>query len=172
MRNDVYGNRLNVINNGLACSVLFLSTLGLLPALRNTIEHSTGSRALKSFCALQTTLSYPKQHWARWTIVYCFNNIWPQILSNTTKFPPHFFSGKKWPREGVEFWTRNLVSAQGDSNSLSWYLHWMKPRAAEQIPSWQEIKGISCSDFYSSYQVGRMEKVSIFEPERRESNYI
>ena len=51
------GNCLNAINNGSACSVLFLSTPGLLPALRKTLEHSTASRALKFFCVQETTLS-------------------------------------------------------------------------------------------------------------------
>ena len=49
MRSDVYGNCLNVINNGSACSVLFLSTPGLFSALRKTLEDSTASRALKLF---------------------------------------------------------------------------------------------------------------------------
>ena len=45
---------LNAINNVSACSVLFLSTPGLFPALRKTLEHSTASRALKLFCVLET----------------------------------------------------------------------------------------------------------------------
>ena len=49
MRSDVYGNCLNIINNGSACSELFLSTPGLFPALRKTLEHSTASRALIIF---------------------------------------------------------------------------------------------------------------------------
>ena len=36
----ICGNCLNAINNGSACSVLFLSTTGLFPALRKTLEHS------------------------------------------------------------------------------------------------------------------------------------
>ena len=56
----ICGNCLNAINNGSACSVLFLSTPGLFPALRKTLEHSTASRALKFFCVLETTLSYSK----------------------------------------------------------------------------------------------------------------
>ena len=36
----ICGNCLNVINNGSACSVLFLSTTELFPALRKTLEHS------------------------------------------------------------------------------------------------------------------------------------
>ena len=47
VRSDVYGNCLNVINNGSVYSVLFLSTPGLFPALS-----STASRALKNLqCA-------------------------------------------------------------------------------------------------------------------------
>ena len=38
VRSDVYGNCLNVINNGSACSVLFLSTPGLFPALTKNIR--------------------------------------------------------------------------------------------------------------------------------------
>ena len=53
----LFYNCLNAINNGSACSVLFLSTPGLFPALRKTLEHSTASRALKFFCVLETTLS-------------------------------------------------------------------------------------------------------------------
>ena len=41
----ICGNCLNAINNGSACSVLFLSTPWLFPALRKTLEHSTASRA-------------------------------------------------------------------------------------------------------------------------------
>ena len=54
------GNCQNAINNGSACSVLFLSTPGLFPALRKTLKHSTASRALKFFCVLETTLSCSK----------------------------------------------------------------------------------------------------------------
>ena len=50
------GNCLNAIDNGSACSVLFLSTPGLFPALRKTLEHSIASRAVKFFCMLETTL--------------------------------------------------------------------------------------------------------------------
>ena len=56
VRSDVYGNCLNLINNGSSCSVLFLSTPGLFPALRKTLEYSTASRALKFFCVLETIL--------------------------------------------------------------------------------------------------------------------
>ena len=56
----ICGNCLNAINNGSACSVLLLSTPGLFPALRKTLEHSTASRALKFFCLLETTLSCSK----------------------------------------------------------------------------------------------------------------
>ena len=56
----ICGNCLNAINNGSTCSVLFLSTPGLFPALRKTLEHSTASRALKFFCMLETTLSCSK----------------------------------------------------------------------------------------------------------------
>ena len=56
----IFGNCLNAINNGSACSVLFLSTPGLFPALRKTLEHSTASRALKFFSVLDTTLSCSK----------------------------------------------------------------------------------------------------------------
>ena len=56
----ICGNCPNAINNGSVCSVLFLSTPGLFPALRKTLEHSTGSRALKFFCMLETTLSCSK----------------------------------------------------------------------------------------------------------------
>ena len=56
----ICGNCLNAIKNGSACSVLFLSTPGLLPALRKTIEHSTAPRALKFFCVLETTLECSK----------------------------------------------------------------------------------------------------------------
>ena len=56
----ICGNCLNAINNGSACSVLFLSTPGLFPALRKTLEHSTASRALKFFWVLETTLSCSK----------------------------------------------------------------------------------------------------------------
>ena len=42
----ICGNNLNVIINGSACSGLFLSTPGLFPMLRKTLEHSTASRAL------------------------------------------------------------------------------------------------------------------------------
>ena len=56
----ICGNCLNAINNVSACSVLFLSTPGLFPALRKTIEHSTASRAEKFFCVLETTLSCSK----------------------------------------------------------------------------------------------------------------
>ena len=52
------GNCLNTINNGSSCSVLFLRTTGLFPALRKTLEHSTASGALKFFCMLETTLSW------------------------------------------------------------------------------------------------------------------
>ena len=62
MRSDVYGNCLNVINNGSTCSVLFLSTPGLFPALGKTLEYSTASRAPNFFCVLETTLSCSKQH--------------------------------------------------------------------------------------------------------------
>ena len=34
------------INNGLACSVLFLSTTGLFPACRKILEHETQPSAL------------------------------------------------------------------------------------------------------------------------------
>ena len=53
-------NCLNTVNNGSVCSALFLSTPGLFPALRKTLEHSTASRALKFFCVLETTLSCSK----------------------------------------------------------------------------------------------------------------
>ena len=56
----VYGNCLNVINDDSACSVLFLSTPGLFPALRKTLEHSNAPRALKFFCVLETILSCSK----------------------------------------------------------------------------------------------------------------
>ena len=56
----ICGNCLNAINNSSACSVLFLSTPGLFPALRKTLEHSTASRALKFFCVLETTLPCSK----------------------------------------------------------------------------------------------------------------
>ena len=52
----ICGNCLNAVSNGSACSVLFLSTPGLFPALSKTLEHSTASRALKFFCMLETTL--------------------------------------------------------------------------------------------------------------------
>ena len=45
----ICGNCLNTINNGSACSVLFLSTPELFPALRKTLEHSTASCAPKIF---------------------------------------------------------------------------------------------------------------------------
>ena len=56
----ICGNCLNAINNGSACSVLFLRPPGLFPALRKTLEYSTGSRALKFFYVLETTLSCSK----------------------------------------------------------------------------------------------------------------
>ena len=48
VRSDVYGNCLNIINNGSACSVLFLNTLGLFPALRKTLEHETLQKFLRA----------------------------------------------------------------------------------------------------------------------------
>ena len=43
------------INNGLACSVLFLSTTGLFPARRKILEHETQSSALTfSKCSKQS----------------------------------------------------------------------------------------------------------------------
>ena len=56
----ISGSCLNAINNASACSVLFLSTPGLFPALRKTLEHEMQSSALKFFCVLETTLSYSK----------------------------------------------------------------------------------------------------------------
>ena len=56
----ICGNCLNAIDNVSGCSVLFLSTPGLFPALRKTVEHSTASRALEFFCVLETTLSCSK----------------------------------------------------------------------------------------------------------------
>ena len=56
----IFGNCLNAINNGSACSVLFPSTPGLFPALGKTLEHSTAFRALKFFCVLETILSCSK----------------------------------------------------------------------------------------------------------------
>ena len=65
------GNCLNAVNNGSACSVLFLSTPGLFPALRKkTLEHSTASRALKFFCVLKTSLSCSKTVLS--TLNHCF----------------------------------------------------------------------------------------------------
>ena len=60
MRSFTSGNCLNTINNAPACSVLFLSTAGLFPVLRKTLEHSTASLAPKFFCVLETTLSCSK----------------------------------------------------------------------------------------------------------------
>ena len=37
VRSDVYGNCLNIINNGSTWSVMFLSTSGLFPALRKIL---------------------------------------------------------------------------------------------------------------------------------------
>ena len=37
----ICGNCLNAINNGSTCSVMFLSTPGLFPALRNTLKYET-----------------------------------------------------------------------------------------------------------------------------------
>ena len=37
----ICGNRLNAINNGSACSILFLSTTGLFPARRKILGHET-----------------------------------------------------------------------------------------------------------------------------------
>ena len=62
MGDDVYGNSLNVINNGSVCTVLFYSTPGLFPALRKTSEHSTASRALKFFCVLKQPCLVQKQY--------------------------------------------------------------------------------------------------------------
>ena len=42
----------NAINNGSACSVLFLSTTGLFPARRKILEHKTQSSALILFLSL------------------------------------------------------------------------------------------------------------------------
>ena len=58
----ICGNCVNVIKNGSgsACSVLFLSTPGLFPALRKMLEHSTAYRALKFFGVLEATLSCSK----------------------------------------------------------------------------------------------------------------
>ena len=56
----ICGNCLNAINNGSACSVLFLSTPRLFPALRKTLEQSTASRALKFVWVLETTVSCSK----------------------------------------------------------------------------------------------------------------
>ena len=49
-------NCLNAINNGSACSVLFLSTPGLFQALRKTSVHSTALHTL--FIALLETISF------------------------------------------------------------------------------------------------------------------
>ena len=56
----ICGNCLNAIDDGSVCSVLFLSTPGLFPALRKALEHSTASRALTFVCVLETTLSCSK----------------------------------------------------------------------------------------------------------------
>ena len=48
------------INNGLACSVLLLSTTGLFLARRKTLEHETQSNALKFFQVLETILDCSK----------------------------------------------------------------------------------------------------------------
>ena len=77
----ICGNCRNAINNGSACSVLFLSTPGLFPAHRKTLEPSTASRAPKFFCVLEITLSCSKtalstlNHCLLRYLSYCNSNI-------------------------------------------------------------------------------------------------
>ena len=64
------------------CSVLFLSTPGLFPSLRKTLEDSTASRALKFSACWKQPCRAQKQYWARWNTVYCVTNKWQIPYSN------------------------------------------------------------------------------------------